>query len=279
MLTRSLIIGLALSSPLLADTIVFYDDFQDQNRAGWYATESKPTFTTGVVNDATLGSYALQRKDTGSGGYAQTTMIASFVPQTLSQAGHKITLTFKFRMPTVPTNTRTFGFGLYNDNGSTQTADAQTSPKPSDNDKGYHGVIASGNNYGAGLYSELGTNLAIFGGSDRTQVSSVTGGRITNTGSYTATFSIERDVNGDLLITSSFANISNGNIVNSVAYTATSPVTYTYNEVVIGTPSLNNLPVEWIVDDVKVSSFVPEPASAVGLLTMGLFLLGRRSKR
>jgi hypothetical protein len=239
-------------------------------------------YSASIVDDSAaggLGSMALNHNDTttSSGGNEIIGLLPT--PITLATQGDFITLSFRFRYVNVSTataNSAGFRFGIEGSNGSVVTADGQGST--SDNDQGYYiqtgvgtAAAAATNNT---FYRENGGVLPILGGTDRAATTASTTGAVINDNlAHTATFTITRGSATNISLSASYDG--------GTAKTASYPTTpyYTFDEIAFGDGFVAS-PVQFNVDDVLVTSNVPEPGTLACLFGgAGLLFVRHRRRR
>ncbi|RYD23510.1 MAG: PEP-CTERM sorting domain-containing protein, partial [Verrucomicrobiaceae bacterium] len=194
---------------------------------------------------------------------------------TLANPGDTLTLSFKFRFTTTAGSTEPynadggFTFGFYNSNN---TAVIENDSTASDNDFGFRGEFGSGTTGRVAIFKE--TNVSTSGGGLGTGtdggavtvnngVNVAVGDFLPHTASLTLTYNSPTDMGISLTY--------DGNAVGSG--TSTVPF-FTFDEVVFSQGGGNG----FLLDDVVVSSTVPEPGS-VAFVALGGVLCAAGCRR
>lgn len=219
------------------------------------------SYSVSIANDATFGSNVLQHVDTtATTGNAIIGVLP--LPIVLANTNDFITLTFQFRFLNVGTataNNAGFRFGIWGDGGTTVTANGQTTV--SDNDAGYYAQTGVGTTTpGSGnlFYNEGGGTSPIGGGADRAAVNTTAGNGVAiNDGNiHSATFTLTR-TNATTVSLSVSYDGGTAFIGNS-----TTNIRTTFNEIAFNDGFVAT-PVQFAIDNVQVTSSVPEPGSAL----------------
>lgn len=218
-------------------------------------------YSASIGNDATFNSSVLQHVDTiATTGNAIIGVLP--LPIVLANTNDFITLSFQFRylnIGTATANAAGFRFGIWGDGGTTVTANGQTAV--SDNDSGYYvqtgvgtGTPGSGNLF----YNEAGGTSPIGGGGDRVAVNTTAGNGVAiNDGNiHSATFTITRTNATTVSLSVSYDGAA-AFIGNS-----TSNIRTAFNEIAFNDGFVTS-PVHFAIDNVQVTSSVPEPGSAL----------------
>ncbi len=216
-----------------------------------------------IVNDAVFGSKALQLIDTTTANAGNQLIGVLPLPIVLANVNDFITLSFKFRFLNVGTaspNSTGFRFGIWGDAGTVVTGDNQAAA--SDNDPGYYAVtgVGTGGAPGAGafFYNENGGTAPIGGGLDRAAVTaSGAGVAITDNLVHTAVFTLRRTGATTVGLTLAYDG--------GTAFTGTSSgagIHTTFSEIAFNDGFVAS-PVQFAIDDVAVTTNVPEPATGL----------------
>lgn len=276
----------ALCLPCAEAAILLTDPFTDGNLTGgadnsgmaWYDRSVNTGLT--IVNDPSPGfgsGNALRMARTGSaiGNRGIVGVLSQSI--TLANPGDTLTLSFSFRFTSTASSTAPFDggegftFGFYNSNGTVTSANDSVG---SDDDFGFRGEFGSGATSRVGIAKE--TNVAgsaggLGTGTDGVQmtVTNAVGVAVADflphTGSITLTYNSATNMG----VSVSY----DGNVVG----TATSTVPFfTFDEIVFSQGGGNG----FLLDNVVVSSNVPEPGSAA-LIAMGgvVCAAGRRRRK
>ncbi len=228
-----------------------------------------------IVNDSTFGSNVLQQIDNTGNGSNQIIGVLP-LPIVLANVNDFITLSFKFRflnMATVTQNAAGFRFGIWGDAGTVVTADNQ--PTISDNDQGYYvqtgvGTATPGSNNL--FYNEASGMTPIGGGTDRAIVTgSGAGIAINDQLVHTALFTIRRTnaTTIGLTVTYDGATTFTGN--------SSASIRASFSEIGFNDAFVAN-PVHHAIDDVVVTSSVPEPATGL-MCALGFTALAANRRR
>jgi hypothetical protein len=243
-------------------------------------------YVAAIVNDSGiggLGSMALSHANSGTGNAGNQIIGILSQPITLAATGDFITLSFRFRYTNLATATHNnsgFRFGLEGSNGTLVTGDNQGTQ--SNNDQGYYvqtgtgnaplGPVPLANNT---LYREngaVGPVPPILGGTDRQNLT---------TSSTGVTFNDELPHSASLTITRGTGTNMSFSVVydNGTPITATSTTVpfYHFDEVAFGDAFVTNS-IHFRVDDVQVTTNVPEPIAGLSLLGGAGLLLARRRR-
>lgn len=146
-----------------ADTALFYDDFTDGYRSGWWKLNDDASYTLTIADDSDgIGAgNALFFTNTGT---AIRRMVTNFDTVTLSE-GDSITLSFDLRLNGVPETSYGLRFGLYDSEGSVVDADySGGNSGPAAYDNGYYVRLDTGAGTDVEIYKE--TDQDLLGGSD-----------------------------------------------------------------------------------------------------------------
>lgn len=235
--------------------------------------------TAAIVNDAGLGSDALNVLDTDSSTGTSMPLIAP-LPQTvtLNTVGDSVTLSFRFRYTTngtAPAGGNNFRFGLFSSSGTPITGD---NTAETDNDIGYYAGIGSGGTTPATnaiFYEETGGIGNILGGTDRTSIvaSTNTGLGLNNNSPHTASLTLTRTASGVQLALSIDG-------AAAITGTDTSTLRTSFDQIAFG-GAFATVGNGEVIDDVQVTyNAVPEPA-ALGTvaLAVGATAIRRRRRR
>jgi hypothetical protein len=269
--------------------IVAIDDFEapthpDSDRreaAGFgirfYTRDAASAVSARLESDATFGSRALSVADQNTPS-ATSKPIIGLLPMTLQLANVNdfITLTFAFRLvnPSAATPAAAnFRFGIHGSNGTGITGDSQ--PAVSDNDRGYVVHVGTGgsaptmNNL---FWNEAGGTFPILGGGDRQSLPASSAGiSISNTSLHTAAFTVRR---------ASATSLSLSLVIDGgTAITATDSgnIRTTFDEIAFSN-GFTSTGLDYVIDDIAVSSNLPEPAS-LGLFGAAALVLALRRRR
>jgi hypothetical protein len=216
-----------------------------------------------IVNDAVFGSNVLRQVDTTTSAAGNGVIGVLPFPIVLANINDFITLSFKFRYLNVASatpNSVGFRFGIWGDGGTPVTADGQGSV--SDNDQGYYATIGVGSAAAPGtgnlFFNEGGGTAPIGGGTDRGAITGSGGGvAINDQLVHTALFTLRRTGATTLDLSLSYDG--------GAAFTGTSSgagIRTTFNEIAFNDGFVAS-PVQFAVDDVVVTSNVPEPATGL----------------
>ena len=288
------LIGLWLAIALLpvltpAATVAFDDFDASTHPAGdrreaigsglrFYTRDGSSAIMATIANDPILGSAALSVMDLNSPASTSKPIIG-LLPMTLQLANTNdfITLTFAFHFlnnASVTAAAANFRFGIYNSTGTPLTADSQ--PATSDNDRGYLVHVGSGGTAPAAnnvFYNEAGGTFPILGGGDRVIVSASSAGVTVNDNNlHTASFTLRRASSTSISL--SFA-LDGGATVTGTD--ATANVRTSFDEIAF-TNGFTTTGLNYVVDNIAVSSNVPEPASSA-VFAMGILVPGFRRRR
>ena len=140
------------------------NDAADPLDAAWWSVNF-PTYS--VVDDTGgINHNNALLIDTSNGGNGQQVLANQFGTVSLgNNVGDQLKLSFDFRFTkTASVNNTTLEFGLYNDNGSTVTADVQQSRLG--DDKGYFGEFGFGTFSAAAVMAESGGGGVLLEGND-----------------------------------------------------------------------------------------------------------------
>jgi hypothetical protein len=236
------------------------NDPADSLDAAWWSAQNTPLLTivsdTGGINHGN----ALQ-VDTSNGGNGRQVFANQFGNVSLgANVGDSLKLSFAFRFTTIVTGDgTTLLFGLYNDNGTTITADNQ---KPtSDDDAGYFAAIGFGTFSAASVMRETGSGGALMSGND---IADTTTGSspiaINDLLAHTATFTLTRSASDAVHLELTIDGVSRASGEDSPL------ILTTFNELAF----LNEAKeLDYLVDNVKLEIIpVPEPG-ALALLGLG----------
>lgn len=252
----------------------------DNSGIAWF-NRSANTGTT-VVNDAGgIGAgNALQMAITSTGAQANRGIVGKLSQMvTLAAPGDTLSLSFSFRLiskggAAAPNDSNTttpagFTFGFYNSNG-TPIPDGSVNSGASDNDFGFRGEFGSGTNARVAIFKEANTSAGGTGtGTDGLSVTLDTsspvavGDFLPHTASITLTYNSATDMR--IVLTYDGATVGSG--TSSVPY-------FDFDEVVFSQGPSNG----FILDNVVVSSNVPEPGSALLAALCGAAMLVRRRR-
>lgn len=248
----------------------------DPNDTAWFAGQGAGTSagSLSVISDATLPA----RSEPNSN-VLQWTPSASFqaivagYPSASLGTGDFITLSFDFRYPSTPGNNAGggFRFGLYNNGATPATGNAAAA---NDNDdQGYYLSVSTGTSAPSNnLFRETGGLSGVTAGTDRVTVgtATTTATSITGTEAHTALMTITRTGATSFTI---LGQIDGTTVMNTTDAAGT---VLLYNELAISTGG-NNQALN--VDNVVVTSSVPEPGTLGLLAAPGLLMLARRRRR
>ena len=235
------------------------NDAADALDAAWWSAQNTPLLTiandTGGINQGN----ALQ-VDTSNGGNDRQVFANQFGTASLgANVGDSLKLSFGFRFTLITSGSQTaFRLGLYNDNGTTLTADNQ---KPqSNNDSGYLAAIGFGTFSAASVMDETGGPGGILGGTDiadRTTNSSPIA--INDLLAHTASFTVTRSASNPVHLELAIDGTSRASGEDS------SLILTNFNELAFLNDSVE---LDYRLDNVKLERVpVPEPR------TMALFAL------
>lgn len=195
---------------------------------------------------------------------------------TLSNPGDTLTLSFSFRFTTTAGSTAPFNasegftFGFYNSNTTVVTANDSAN---SDNDFGFRGEFGTGTFSRVGIAKEtnvVGSAGGLGTGGDGVQMTVMDpvavsiGDFLPHTGSITLTYNTATNMG----VSVSY----NGNVVGTA--TSTSPF-FTFDEIVFSQGGGNG----FLLDNVVVTSNVPEPGSAALIALGGVFCVAGCRRR
>lgn len=257
-----------LGSSALAQTTVFSDDFNDNNRDGWYIFNGGDPIVRSL--DTTGGDM-----ETVSSGFAIWGALSNFSSLTLANEGDFIKLELDY---TVIENIagRNMTFGLYNSGGTTISAD-QSGLTNLGNESGYLSYNQSDEmrlvyNSGQGLGNVNGDdNVKVTYGDPPANPFSVSGS--------TFTFSLNLEVNsaGNIVATQIF----NEGQANELSMSGTNGEGFTGNVFTFDTVAVQGIDNDFAIDNVVVTSSIPELSSiALMGLTLVAALIGfRRTRR
>lgn len=236
-------------------------------------------YTPSIISDPTFGSLVLNSNDTTTALVGQE--LFGILPTTISLVNPNdyITLSFSFRFlneGTASSNVGGFRFGLEYSNGTPVTGDGQGNI--SDFDKGYYtqiGVNSTPPGSGAVFFNEGGGIAPTLGGTDRMAINATTNGLSVNDNAvHTASFTIS-------LVTATSVKLTmtiDGNTVQTNA-DSTTTVRPIFDEIIFGDGFVSS-PVNYNLDNIQVTSNVPEPGSISLLLASSLALgMVRRRRR
>ncbi|HVJ46009.1 MAG TPA: PEP-CTERM sorting domain-containing protein [Luteolibacter sp.] len=271
-------IAAALASGQAMAAVSYLDPFTDGVLRGgadnsginWYDRSASSTIAAFSDNGAgTLNSSTLRFSTSiGNRGFVGVLTGGAI---TLGAPGDFITLSFSFRVGgTIANSAQGFTYGLYSSNGTSITGDDTVD---SDNDRGYRGQFATGttasvgivkedNSAAGGLGTGTGTESAAVGMSSSTPVA------IGTNDPHTASITLTYNSATDLGITLMFDNATVAQGTSTVPYLS-------FDEVVFAQGGNNSL----VIDNVSVTSNVPEPGSAALLLVAVAGFAARRNRR
>jgi len=288
------LIALWLAIALLPATtraaIVAFDDFEASSHpaadrrdaAGlglrFYTRDGSTAITAAILDDAILGSEALSVTDLNLPASSSKPIIG-LLPMTLQLANTNdfITLTFAFHFlnnASVTPAAANFRFGIYSSAGTPVTADAQ--PSTSDNDRGYLVHVGSGGTVPTAtnlFYNEAGGTFPILGGGDRVIVSaSAAGATVNDNNLHTASFTLRRASSTSISL--SFA-LDGGTAISGTDSTVN--LRTSFDEIAFSN-GFTATGLNYAIDNIAVSSNVPEPATS-SALAIGTLVLGFRRRR
>ncbi len=250
------------AAPLIDDT------FSNGNRTSDPAWYWRTNLTSDRVDSVASNAWTVGNS-TGSGnGY----VVTYFTPTTI---GVEETMTFSFDFSydigASTTITNHFRFGLFNSNGSKVSADGGTTDPAFNSDLGY-GVYSYLISEEGGTYTleeRTATNDTLWSSSafPGTLAADPDGSGPTSADTtYTATLTLTRTIDDELIVTSSI----NG---RTLTYTDTSPGNLTFDMISMYAGGANGA---LTYSNIEVSTAIPEPgttgliAGTVGLLCLGL---------
>lgn len=146
-------------------TAVFWDDFEDGDRNGWYMTSG------GIVSveddSAGIGSGNGLFMDINSGS-TQRRLVANFGVVELANMGDSVSLSFDFRITGTGDQDTGFRFGLFDSMDTLQTEDAGSgsSSVNAADDKGYFASLSVGTPTRGRLVEEKAGGTSFMGGTD-----------------------------------------------------------------------------------------------------------------
>jgi len=234
-----------------------------------------------IVDDSAgggLGSLALNAVDTTSANVGNAIIGLLPIPINLAQQGDFVTLSFQFRYlnsATATANSVGFRFGIEGSVGTAVTGDNQGTT--SDNDQGYYIQTGVGATTGAAtnntIYRENGGTQPIGGGTDRSAGTTNTTGLFFNDNlAHSATFTITRGTGTNVSVAATYDGGS------AITTTFTTTPYYAFDEIFFD-DGFVPAPVQYNVDNVTVTSNVPEPGTPLACLAGGVALLVRRRRR
>ena len=262
------------SAAPLALTDPFTDGSQvggsDNSGIAWYDRSTNSALSVG--NDTVIGTgnalvWTPKDSTVNSRGF---TGVLSGLTLNLDNIGDSAKFTFDFHFFTVP-QASSFGltFGFYNSNGSIVAADDSVNQ---DNDFGYRTDFGTGATSGIAIGKEanVGGGGTGTGTTDTAALTLQPGSvpvNINDAAKHSASFNLER-TSGGIEVTVGF----DGQTVGTA--TSVSQLYTSFDEIVFSQGSAT----KYAIDNVVLTSNVPEPGTAAGLL-LGASLLGLRRRR
>jgi len=240
--------------------------------------DSAGAISATIALDAGLNSEALLVTDLNN---PQSTSkpIIGLLPRTLQLASTNdfVNLTFSFRFlnnASVTAAAANFRFGIFSSAGTPVTSDGQTT---SDNDRGYYVQVGSSGTTrptaGNTLYNEGGTILPILASTDRTSITASSAGvAINDSNVHTASFTVTRASATTMTLALSIDGAAAITGTDATANFRTS-----FDEIAFSN-GFTNPALNYAIDNVVVSSSVPEPATSVLFGTGGLFAIAKRRR-
>jgi len=235
-------------------------------------------YSPSIVSDATFGSLVLNNNDTTTGAVGEEIIGLLPTAVTLVNPNDFITLNFSFRYLNVATataNNAGFRFGIESSNGTVLTGDNHAAT--ADDDRGYYMQAGVGTTAPAGgntFYNEGGGTTPILGGTDRVAVNATTNGVTINDNLvHTASFTITL-----LSATSIKLSMTLDGTTTVQTNASTTSIRTTFDEIAFG-DGFVAAPMQFDIDNIQVTSSVPEPGSAALLAASPLLLLARRRRR
>jgi len=244
----------------------------------WTHNATGANYSLTLGSDATFGSNALISSDTTTASVGNEFVGLLPTALTLSSPSDFITFSFSFHLTneaTATTSSAGFRFGIESSNGTAITADGQGSTL--DNDTGYYVQVGVGSAGAPGsgnmFYNESGGTAPDFGGIDRAAIntSSGSGFAITDNLTHTASMTVTRTSSTQVQLSLTI----DGSTISSSA--SSTNIRTTFDEIGFGDGFVAN-PAGFAIDNVVVTSSVPEPSST-GLFLVGLGALAGRYRR
>lgn len=259
-------LALLLSSQASAQTTVFSDDFSDNNRDGWYIFNGGDPIERSL--DTTGGDM-----ETVSTSFAIWGALSNFSSLSLANEGDFIKLELDYTVIEDIAG-RNMTFGLYNSGETTISVD-QSGLTNLGNESGYLSYNQSDEmrltyNSGQGLGNVNGDdNVKVTYGDPPANPFSVSGS--------TFTFSLNIEVNsaGNIVATQIF----NEGQANELSMSGTGGAQFTGNVFTFDTVAIQAIDNDFAIDNVLVTTNVPEPSSfalLAGMLGLTCVMLRRR---
>lgn len=289
--TQHLLTALAVSalssSVATASTItVFSDDFEDGNRNGWYKIDDSTSTLSVESASPLLGSANELRLESSDSSNNMQAIVVSFPEVTLANTGDSIELQFAARNVDGGFIDFGFAFGLFDSGATAITADGDFGAALSTlEDQGYFARVDVGTstvNTAASVDETIDTTterLRFQGGT------SLIASDFGSDGDDTLMFTNNTDFVYTLTITLldtnnvevSLANDEDGTD-NPITGESTTTPTLSFDTLYFAGRPDSNSTVDYRIDNVLITTNIPEPASAVLVALGGLLITSRRRR-